>query len=497
MVERVMLIDRKERDYMNNGFTIEDLKYTMDLQRKYGQKGNDPKSMWLLRKRSVNMACSIIQSFSDYEFSEFEAALFFYSNDPKVTYFLRAYEGQLELALIHPEIFTRDLDAFYRKMCFYIEENHLYRDFFDFCAILEQKRRMKIREGHKKVFDAYTSLVMQQVEYFCRNRLEDSVAGVTLDGELIFRKNPHPFSDVPSYEIEDYLIGHITGRHSITSKMISKAYGKYGYSIHGMEEIELFTNLVNVYDNNNYILVPYIDEHNLFIRVDVPYQHHMPIFPRCWKETGFYKDKLKLRNYMLPPGGVTVEYANAGDIEKIMFSEVIHNEQVVMLYHVFTKANGEYAGFYSTKNQVFFSIFENTNASPWHLDAENFLLENYMMLTCNYDIDRKKNYAIQQVDNLEKSFHYPYQPLARITYQSHMAAEGSGTGKPRRYDKLNYQEEVRERDGMIRQLPAGRKPSAEAVQYARNMGYDLPPGRTFVRPYQYRVYCKIRSKQLD
>lgn len=476
---------------------MEQLNFLMMLQQKYGKRGNEPLSKWLIRKRAINMACAVIRAISDYDFAEFEAALFFYSDDPKVAYFLRAYEGQLEDAVIHPELFARNLHDFYTKMCFYIEDNHLYRDFFDFCALLEQKRRTKIREGHEHVYNAYTSLVEQQVEYFCRNRMDDSVAGIATSGDLIFRKNPHPFSDMGSYEIEDHLIGHLTGKSIITPKMLSKAYRKYGYSIVSMEDIDVLTEYVNTYDNNNYVLIPYINEHNLHMQVVEPFQHIIPTFPRHWKETTFYKEKLKLRNYMLPIGGVTVEYVNAGDFKKIMFYEVFHNEQVIMLYHVFTQKNGEFAGFYNTKRQVFYSIFENSNVWPSHLEVENFILENYMMLTCDYDIDRKKNYAIQLVKTFNKAFHYPYQPLACVTYQSHKGGETSGTGITRYYNKQHYQEEVRERSEMIRNLPKGQKPSAEAVQYAMNMGYNLPPGRTFVRPYQYRVYCKVQSKQMD
>lgn len=40
-----------------------------------------------------------------------------------------------------------------------------------------------------------------------------------------------------------------------------------------------------------------------------------------------------------------------------------------------------------------------------------------MILTCDYEIDRKKNYAVRQVEQLDGEFYYPYQPLAVMSYK--------------------------------------------------------------------------------
>lgn len=67
-----------------------------------------------------------------------------------------------------------------------------------------------------------------------------------------------------------------------------------------------------------------------------------------------------------------------------------------------------------------------------------------MVLTCDYAIDRKKNFAIKKEDELEQEFHYPYQPLVVYTYNR------NGIGKKRKtriYDKEKYEEELRMRGG--------------------------------------------------
>lgn len=44
---------------------------------------------------------------------------------------------------------------------------------------------------------------------------------------------------------------------------------------------------------------------------------------------------------------------------------------------------------------MFYSIYEHTNRDEWYERIENFILKNYMILTYQYEIDRKKNFAIR------------------------------------------------------------------------------------------------------
>lgn len=470
----------------------------LGYHKKYGQRRGDSWNQWVLRKRSINTAYMVVNAISGYSFEDYELALYFRSDTPEIMRFLRAYEMQMEDAAIRPESFIANLDTFYMKMCLFIESNCLYRDFFDFCNLLGQERRLKIAGGHKKIFDAYISLVMQQAVYFSQHRMEESVSGITLSGELIFSKNPNPFSDLASYELEKYYPDILNEKKSLTSDMIFKAYQPYGYSIRDMESAEHLETSVRVYDNNIFFMIPYINEYTLDMQITKPYQHLNLSLPRIWKKTEIFQEMLQHRNYMLPATGITMEFINAADIWKIKFVEGVYNEQMVLLYHVFTRENGEFSGFFNTKTRIFYSIFEFTNRSDWHHNIENLILECYMILTCDYEIDRKKNFAIRQVSKFEGEFHFPYQPLAIISIEASAPKNGKPAKRKRNYDKRNYQEELRNRNGSIRNLPVGQRPSEEAQQYAKDMGYELAPGKTFVRPYQYRVHCKImKSKPFD
>ena len=461
----------------------------LECQKKYGQRRSDSLEAWVLRKRAINTAVMVVFSITGIDFSDFEPALYFRCDDDRIGKFIRSFDGQMEEAAIHPAEFIRNLDAFYLKTCLYIEENHLFREFFDFYELLEQRRREKIQQGHKAIFDAYLSLLMQQINYFSRRQMEYSVSGITDSGDLIFRKNPHPYSDMGAYRLEEQFPAHFTDGLELTEKQIYHAYRPYGYEIRSMYDIEALDARARVYDNNNYAMIPYINEKTSKVLIQEPYQHHVPDFPRQWKNTGFYKEKLLHRSYMLPTAGITARYSNAGEIREIYFLEQFHNDEIILLYRVSTYGNGEYSGYFHTKSQVFYSIFENTNCPEWHDQVENFILENYMILTCSYEIDKKKNFAIRQTDNLQE-FHFPYQPLASYTYKQDSERHNDKIHKNRRYVKEEYQEEMRTRCGYIRSLPKYQHVSEDALQHARELGLELPEGKTFVRSHEFKVYRK-------
>lgn len=470
----------------------------LNYQRKYGKRGSDSWSSWILRKRTINIAAMVISSIADIGFTDLESALYFRCEDKRSITFIRAYESQIELAVINPDKFVKELDFFLYKTCKYIEENNLFQDFYDFCNLLELQRRLKILQGHKKLFDAYLSLLMQQAAYFCRNRLENSVIGITENGTLLYKKNPHPYIDIGGYALESNMKDYLSGKDCISSKQLHKAYSPYGYSIYSIDEVQALEAIAKVYDNNLFVMIPYITERELEVVSQEPFKQHETHFPRQWKQTEFYCEKLLQRNYMLPVSGITARFKNAGDIKEIFFIETIHNDEMILLYRVITYGNGEFSGFYHTRQQIFYSIFEHTNLPECHENLKNFILENYMILTCDYQIDKKKNFAIRQADHLENEFHYPYQPLVTYTYQQKRGASQKDLKKSNhKYIKEDYQEEVRIRSGYIRRLPENQRASDEAISYAASLGLDLPAGKTFVRSHEFRIYRKIYAAKED
>lgn len=476
-------------------YTKENLIKMIKYHEKYGKRHGEPFATWLLRKRSINTAFMVTQNVSKVEFADFLSALYFPCDNSKYGFFRKRYESQLEEAYLNPDHFVENLDAFYLETCKLIEKEKLYVEFFDFCKLLEQQQNRKKAQGCGSVFYAYYSLLMQQAAYFCRERIEDNVYGISETGELMFSKSFHPFIDMGSFELEKYYYKWLCTGGVPTPQQINRAYKPYGYDVWDLVEVHYLEAITKASENNAFAMIPYISENTPDIKLEESYQQALPEFPRRWKETDYYLEKLKYRNYMLPAAGVTAMYTNAGDIKEIHYQEVFYNDEIVLLYRVTSETNGQHSGYFHTKSQYFYSIYQGTDREDWHDNIKNFVLENYMILTCDYEIDRKKNYAIRQVDRFEREFHYPDQPLVIYNYKhKEVKSSVSGTAsRIRKYVKEDYQEEIITRSGYIRRLPLGQCASEEATQYAAELGLVLPAGRTFVRSHEFLVYRKITN----
>lgn len=473
---------------MENTKNIDRILY---YQRKYGKRRGESWGDWILKKRSINTAVHIISEISGIGFEELEQGLYFRC-DEQLRIFQRRYESQMEEAYLRPDEFVKNIDAFYSNVCSYIEENQLFREFFRFTEMLTFQRRRKVGENRRydAVYNAYISLLMQQVMYFSRDRLAYSVIGISEKGELLYALNPNPYIDVGIYELEKKMAKLTSGKIELAEREILDAYRAYSYDFQSLEEAYTCEAMTRIFDNNLYNMIPYTSERTLDILIQEPYCHYVPVFPRVWQDTEVYRRRLQHRNYMLPATGITAEFINAGDIKEIRFAEELHNGEMVLLYRVITDGNGEYSGYYRTKCGLFYSIYEYSNHTEWHERIENFILENYMILTCTYEITRKKNFAIRQVDSFEREFHYPYQPLAIYNYKG-TAEHKKGTGSARKYIKENYMEEIRTKNGYIRRLPSGQNASEGAIQSASEIGIELPAGMTYVRSHEYTTHLKI------
>lgn len=470
----------------------EDLIKMLKYHEKYGKRRGEPFTSWLMRKRSINTAFAVTSFVSNMEFSELLSAMYFRC-DTKYDIFRRFYEALLETAYLQPEVLAKDLDTYYLSMCHTIEKKNLYTDFFDFCKLLEQQQEAKRRQGYINVYNAYYSLIMQQSMYFCRNRIEDNICGIDTSGQLMFTKSFHPYIDMGSFDLEKYYYKWLFGKEDVNPLQIHKAYKTYGYDVWTLDDVHYLEAITKTNENNTFAMISYISDNTPNMLIETPYQHQCPTFPRQWKSTDFYLEKLQHRNYMLPASGIEAKYYNAGDIRKIYYQEVFYHGEIVLLYKVTTAYNGQYSGYFHTKSQYFYSIYKGTDKEIWHEEIKNFILENYMILTCDYDIDRKKNYAIRQVDDFKNEFHYEYQPLVVFIYQGKSGKDKSNSAHTRKYVKEEYQEETITRSGYIRRLPAGQCASDEAIQHAVELGLELPAGKTFVRSHEYTVYRKITN----
>ena len=480
----------KEVRVMREGY-VQELSYYLE---KYCKRKSDPWNLWVLRCRSVMSAWGVIEKLRDLEFEEVCRYTYFkYIGEAEDA--INKFLGfQLEEAVLSKDRFVGNLFEASMNLASLISENKWYRNLFELReGIWSRFDHGKIEKTEDKVLNSYATLLNSVIECLAKDNIKKCIVGLTEDGELIFGEHPYPFIDVPGHMLASYLKKSIRSIYdSVSEKEINRVYSEYGYDfIHTIDDAKSYEAVVQVFDANVTQMCPYVNEYNMEVTIKDCYKQKPVALPRKWRNTEVYKEALKRRSYMLPATGITAEYVNAGDITKIYFAEVIKNDEVVLLYKVTTKVSGEFSGFYRTKTQLFYSIFDYSNQQESHYDLENFILENYMILTCDYVIDKKKNYAIAQSDDIYHDFHYPYQPLVSYTYKLPQKKTSVGSGKRRKYVKEEYQEELRTRSGYIRRLPEGQNASDEARERAEALGLFLPDGRTFVRSHEYHVYTKI------
>lgn len=450
----------------------------------------------LMMKRSINTAMSVISTVSHLSFEELQLAIFMKVTDPDMLKLTRRFEYQIEEAKLHPDNFVYNLHKFMMKTGRLILENP--RNYFEFLDFVLRKQSEK--DNYKTVFDGYLDLLLQQCTYlgFLKGHREKMCIGITTDGELLFKDDIYPYSDCASYDMEEYVYKALKNNREIDFQVVTDTYKKYGFNVTSPKDIGLIDATNRLYNNNHYMLISYINEHTVHMLPNTPFNHGQIIMPRKWVDTEIYREKLKKRKYCLPSDGVIAKYYKTGHIQEVHYQEIYKDDRVVLLYKVYSSVSGEFSGYYDTKTQFFYSIFTRTNYEEYHAELENFILENYYLLTCEPTIDKKKLTAMAQVDdidNFDKDILYGRQPAVCFLYKKKESKRGT-TGEAKvslkHYDRSKYKQEKVFINGYIRKLPDGHQASDEAKQMAIELGYDLEEGYTFVRPFKKSV-LKIKE----
>jgi|GEM_PF-5191192 len=81
-----------------------------------------------------------------------------------------------------------------------------------------------------------------------------------------------------------------------------------------------------------------------------------------------------------------------------------------------------------------------------------------------------------------------------VSYQYITKRTSGFHGILKTYNKDTYTMEQKSISGYIRSLPDGQQASEDAVAYAKQLGYELPPNKTYVRPFQKYVRKLINVK---
>lgn len=434
----------------------------------------------VLKIRTMSTVNVILSQILRISSEELISDLFVYTENEIVMTLIKRFESILIKASIKPTFLKNNLHNFYVENANFLKENNLYQEFADFSYFIYSN--LEHDNIRFQTLLAYKSLLLQQFCYLAPPG--KIIYGVTSNGEPMITDEKYPFLDYPLYEIEN--------KRNKSIELLMETYKKYGYSIMSMEELDRITADDRLITNMTLEMCGFIDENTKDI---FPLNLYNPSFGiktlRIWKNTHFYKNLLKRRRYNLPSDGVLGFYKNAGDIKSIFLKELFKDNQIYLLYQINVKNDEGLFGVYDTKNDFFYSAYrDSTGEAIYHNFIENFILENYCHLTTDIDIDKKRNMALKVVDNIEKgTFYYPNQPIVQFVYKDNKTKTSYKKEKKfRNYDKKKYKEETITINPYIRKLPIGASVSSDAIQRAKEFGYELSEGETFVRPFSRKTF---------
>lgn len=406
--------------------------------------------------------------------------LFIYSEDEISTQLIKRFEAILISALTNPVKFKENLHSKYKEVTSFIKENNLYSDFFEFSYLIYSSFHQK--DMSKDILFAYQNLIIQQYDYFCNPG--EIVYGVLSDGELLIKDEPFPKIDYPFYKMKN-------NKNFSLEKLLNE-FKKIGYNFNDIKDYEIMLSNDQTITNMTYVMSYFINDQTIDIS---PNKYILPSFGintlRIWKETDFYLKRLKERNYLLPPNGVIGIYKNSGDISEILFKELFIDDRMFLLYKISNSKGESISGFFDTKIQFFYSIFKDTSGEiEYHSFIENFILENYCHLTTIVEIDRKRNFALKVVEDIEDEdlFLFENQPAVQYSYEHNIKDGSSGGKRLSLYSKDKYRQVNISINPYIRKLPMGASASEEAIAFAKEMGYALSSDETFVRPFKRKSY---------
>ena len=441
-----------------------------------------PLPVIILQTRTLSTAVEILTNIQDIPFEKLSMSLYFYCHDVGMKEFTRAYEAQLELAGADPEKFALGLHQFFNKMANTIQKQNLYDNFFEFyyrCVKLRLKNENE--NVNATVSTAYQNLLVQQMEYLRPSKFDfrTFIAGRKTTGEIMTREDPFPNFDMPVYEFRSAI--DQGKKVSNPEEYLYGLYRKAGYDIHNADDHLRYISEDKLHTTTCTTLLPFINEYTFDILPQTIYNANSDIIHRVMVNVDLpeLKEALKHRKRTLPTNGVRITFTGAEIFSEILLKEILYDNSIYMLYRL-NSVNGDICGVYETRDSFFYGIFIASEAHGY-LEArmESMILYLYatQVLGGSYQLSDINRYVM--IEGCE-----------------HITAEGFGLGGKLRnvYDGIqrprngDYESAEASIQGYVRKLPAGQKASEEARTLAENLGYDLEPNETYVRPFIRQVF---------
>ena len=427
--------------------------------------------------RTNSTALTVKEKLAGTSPEELITELFLHTDDPVAKELIKRYEQQLVLSLLDYEQFKKGLHRFFEDTTKFIKKEKLYRKFYEFCYFIFTE--LVEKKKNACIANAYQDMLIQQTCYFMKEKM---VYGISTKGKPFYRNEIYPKLDYPYNE---FIKKH--GKNANPSfEELQKSLKRYGYNFEKPDEFLSHVLNEQILGNMVYQMTFFIDENYLDM---FPFPYYFVTagikdLPPMGHSTDFYKKGLKEKRYFLPPRGVKAFFRNAGDIKEVFFREKFVLNRIILLFKTKMLDDRCVAGFFDNKYDHFFTPWHSTSGyDKMHKPLENFILQNYFNLTTN----EKAESGLEIVDDINS--HNKDNSVVQYISRDEEKAE-TGKGQARVFNKEDYEVSLRDINPFIRRLPVGARASEEAKKRAKELGYILGEGETFVSPHKKTVYKK-------
>lgn len=451
-------------------------------QRKLDKKiRSQPQPLQILQRRTISTAHSVVEGIENIPFEKLSMNLYFYCQDAQMNKFTRQYESMVELASIDPEKFAFSLHKFYNELSIRIKKEDLYDEFFELYYHCMRKSMQPSGQLDQAVLEAYTNLVIQQVEYLRPDKFDftQRLCGRKTTGELLTIRDTLPQFDLPSYEYR------LLAEKGINPDLI-ELYRKHGMRVNDLADIEALAQIDRFAGSMCTTLMPMINEYTYdILSEDTFHAREYPLgLMMSTIGTDELEEALTHRKKTLPSNGAVFEFETNPFLKRLLLKEILYNDSVYMLFRLDTVEDGTISGLYDTRGKFLYNPVELGASQRVERAAEavsvTVLYCYASAVTDTYDLE-KLGEAVKMRGRWVKAHCYLKGGKQQNVYD-HSSRDMSG-----------YEAEIRPIQGYIRKLPAGQKASADATEYALKLGYELESNETFVRPFMKQVF-KLRER---
>lgn len=419
--------------------------------------------------------------------------LYIYTEDEFARELVNNFEKQLYIAKLRPKEFSSGLYKFMETNAKFIRDNKYFKEFYEFSYFIYSEMNTK-NLTNRNIFYAYQDLLLQQMTHLYDERL---IYGIESNGEAFICNEVFPKLDFAGYEFEKKF-----GRNAVRTmekerakKIVTKLYKKYGYDFdldkrQDLKAIVLEQGIVR----NIFQMTPFINESTLDIHAFPPYNHIYGMdIPLIEVNRNEVKEKIRTEEPHkiegIPFRGIIAKLNNCGEIDEILIKERIYANKVILLFNVKAK-DGKYTnGFCELDREIEFSVWKDSSKESYHHKIMNLVISVYYLYVYKGSGEGEigKNIKIKTVEkfNIAEPEVVEVRFVENARQYNYLGSEGT-----RSKDLGNYDIATKDIEWFVRKLPTGHVASEEAYKKARELGYILKEGETFVSPHSRTVYKK-------